>query len=355
MIGLVENLLLAVVKIIVGKSINAQMIVLDGLNSLSDALSSVLSIFSASLGKKQANKRHPLGYGRVEYLFSLLITMLIFYISLTAVIDAVKAIITPEEPPEYTLAAVVIMLVSFAVKVVYGIVMRRKGKELRSESMQVTAADSLCDGLVAAAVLLAILIYKLTGTDIQNFLCIGISLMIAYSCVQAFFSCINKLIGTAPDPEVKKMINNIILGEEEVKYVANLVLHNYGENIYVGSLDVVVDGSMPAAKISCLSRKLIRLAGENGVRLTSVGVISTATGDQRALEVCDLAIETARKYPDVRGVRPFNISFEEKMFSIGVIMDYSVKDKEKVLKSFEKELREYYPDIDIELYEMLDL
>ena len=163
--GIAGNLLLSVFKLVVGIQINAHAVLLDAVNGLSDSLSSVLAIASSWLSGLRPNKKHPMGYGRVEYLFSMLITAIIMLIGAHAMIEAVDGILDPHEAPDYNTYTLVIMVTSLVFKLSYGIVMRRKGKEIRSAAMIMTGTDSLGDSLTSIGILAAMLIYGVTGVD----------------------------------------------------------------------------------------------------------------------------------------------------------------------------------------------
>ena len=126
-VGIITNVLLATFKAIVGLLSNSIAIILDAVNNLSDALSSVITIIGAKLAGKQPNKKHPLGYGRIEYLSSMLVSALVLYAGITALIESIKKIIHPEEA-SYSTLTLVILVVAIIVKLVLGKYVKTKGK-----------------------------------------------------------------------------------------------------------------------------------------------------------------------------------------------------------------------------------
>ncbi len=152
LIGVGMNLLLAVMKMIAGTMAHSHAIVVDGVNSLSDMATSVISILSSVIAGKRGNQAHPFGYGRLEYLSSLLITAIILNIGFRAVYDSVKAILHPHNPPHYNMFTVAVVLISVTGKLAYGLFMRKQGRRLNSAAIIMSAVDSMGDALISAGI-----------------------------------------------------------------------------------------------------------------------------------------------------------------------------------------------------------
>ena len=232
MAGIIMNLLMAVFKITAGIVAHAHAVMLDGVNSLSDMISSLLTILSSYIAGKRGTKDHPLGYGRLEYISSFVVTVIIMYVGARTLVEAVKTIIHPHEPPEYSPLVIAIMVVSLVCKIIYGTVMRKRGRRLDSDAMIMTGTESLGDALISLAILAAIAIYRVTGADIEHYLCIIISLMILHTGATMIKDCIDKILGVRLADDERKRIAAIPAGFDEVMNVSNLAMHNYGENYY---------------------------------------------------------------------------------------------------------------------------
>ena len=176
--GIVINLSLSVGKLAVGLLTNAHAVILDSIEGFSDLISSVFTIFSAKIGSKKADREHPFGYGRMEYLMSILVTLVIMLIGIRSIVESIRDIISPHEAPNYTPAVVLIMSISLAVKLIYGISLRKKGREINAPALIMSGTDCMGDALTSAAILAAILIKNLFNVDIEHYMCIGISIMI---------------------------------------------------------------------------------------------------------------------------------------------------------------------------------
>ena len=342
LIGIIMNCGLAITKMIVGSVTHAQAIFLDGVNSFADMLSSLISVFTTFIGKKSSDKSHPFGYGRIEYLSSLAVTMLIMFIGLTTIIDSVKSLFHPGEPPEYNLVSIIIVCISMGVKFTYGVVMRINGRKLHSGAMMMTGMDSMGDGMVSFSILIAIIIYKATGVDIQNYLCIGIALMIIYSGCSVIVDCITKLLGTRIDNETRIKIRKMIAGMPEVENVSNLISQAIAA--LLSSVIVIV---------GCIVIMLIKSPILTAVCM--IGINALNTGDPKTAEVVDNIIEIARKHKGVKHVHSLSLDNEEKEIAFYVVPDYAVKHRKQDLDLFYQEVCSKYPNMTIEMNLTIDM
>ena len=346
-IGIAINLVLSTAKIIIGFVTNAHAVILDGIEGFSDLISSVFTIFSAKVGEKKADKMHPFGYGRAEYLASLLITIIIMLFGIRTIIESVQNILDPHEAPHYDTAVVTIMVLSLVLKLSYGFILRKKGREINSDAMVMSGVDCMSDSVTSIAILAAILIKKIFDFDIEHYLCIGISLLIIGTGVQMLRECVTKILGTPVDPEFKKKIKNMIAMEEGVYNVPTLVIHNYGEGVYVGSVEIVVDESMRAAEITKLSRRITKKADELGMTVTAVGITGTNTSSHKADEIRDRIVDIVRQNKNIRRAHSITVDFQEKHISFSVEPNYDDPDHEKTRQDLINELQTIFPEMTI--------
>ena len=280
-IGIVMNIFLSIGKITIGILTHAHAVILDGIEGLSDLVSSIFSIFSAKIGAKKADKNHPFGYGRSEYLISLLVTIIIMFFGVRSIVESIQVIIDPHDAPDYNPAVIIIMVISLVLKFFYGVQLRKKGREINSVGMIMSGNDALGDALTSAAILAAVIINNIFGIDIEHYLCIGISVL--------------------------------IIMEDGVLNVSNLVIHNYGEGIQVGSVEIEVDENMRASEISRISRNLIRKSDELGLILTSVGISAANVDSPEAAEMWDQILDVIRHHKDIKKAHSFEVDFEKKL------------------------------------------
>lgn len=357
LIGVGMNLALAVMKIIVGILANAHAIIVDAVNSFSDMTASLISILSSYFAGRRGNRNHPFGYGRLEYLSSLLVTMIVLYIGIMAIIDSVTSILHPHEPPAYSAATVAVMVVSLLAKLLYGFLMKSRGKRLRSAALFMSAVDSMGDALISAGILAAIVLYRFTGFDIEHYVCIAISLMILRTGIGMIRDCATKMLGTRPDPEIRKKIVDLVVREEQVLNISSIMLHNYGEGNYVGSVDIEVEERLTAAEFSVLSRRIIRNAEEIGVRLTSVGISGTNVSDPEAVKTWDTIIDLARAYATIKRVSSLVVDPEGRELSFYVIPDAGANRQTRAeeLRLFRQRVADAFPGRRIDIREGIDI
>ncbi|MBR0538130.1 MAG: cation transporter, partial [Clostridia bacterium] len=172
--GIVTNVLLAGVKAAVGLLAHSIAVVLDAVNNLSDALSSVVTILGAKLAGKRPDKKHPLGYGRIEYLSAMIVSALVLYAGITSLVESVKKIISPEES-DYSVLSLVLIGVAVAVKIVLGRYVTAQGKKAESASLIASGKDALFDAVLSSSVLVCAVIRLTTGLALEPYVGIVIS------------------------------------------------------------------------------------------------------------------------------------------------------------------------------------
>ncbi len=348
-IGVIMNLSLSAGKLITGFLFHSHAVMLDGINSLSDLVSEIFAILSVKIGAKSADPSHPFGYGRLEYVSSLLITMIILYVGVTSIADSVDSILHPHEPPEYTVFLIAVMCISLLAKLAYGLSMKRKGKEVGSAAMIMTGTESMGDSLIAVAVLVSCAIYKITGADVEHYLCILISLMIIRTGIEMVRDCMNKILGTRVDPDLKKDIIRTVVMEDGVRNVSGLVLHNYGEGVNVGSVDIEVEETTPASEINRITRNVKRSAKERGVILTSVGVHGMNYNSAETSQMWDTIIDLSAKHRSVHRAQSFSADPENRIIYFEIVENIAVKNRAEDLNALRAEVQAAFPDMRIEM------
>ncbi|MBO7349760.1 MAG: cation transporter [Spirochaetales bacterium] len=346
-IGLAVNLILSVLKITSGLVIGSRAITLDGINSLTDSVSCAFIIVSAFLAKKHADKAHPFGYGRLEYVFSLMFAILIMYFGVRSIVEAIKDIIEESTLPNYGIDTIILMIVSLASKIGYGLVARKKGKEIRSPSLIMSGVESIGDSLASVSILVGMLVQKIFSIGIENYLCILIAIMIIRTGYEMMHECFNKILGMRVDPEFGKKIRTMIIMQEGVLNIANLVIHDYGEGTYIGSVDIQVDENLTALQISRISADIKAKAIEMGLNLTSVGVNAVNLSSHKAENIRDKVLLLATRHKSIDRIESLNVDLELKSLSFSVVPEFDVPDTEDDLKKFENEISKCFPDMKV--------
>ena len=353
--GIVMNLLLSIAKLVIGLTIHSMAVMLDAVNGFSDMITSFLSVVSTLFAGKRTDRAHPFGYGRLEYITSMFGSAFVIFMAAQAIYGAIRELIGGEaEAPNYNTAVVVLMIVSMAAKVAYGLLTRKAGKRIKSTALFMSGTESIGDSVVSAAILVNIVIYRVAHVDLERWLSIVISLFIIKAGVEMMRECANKLLGAKANPELYRQIKGMIAQEPEVRNVFYLTLHNYGEDRYIGSVNILVDEGMTVAKTTRLTRRIRRRAEENGVRMASVGVYGTDTGDPRCAEMWDRILEIVRSRPEILRAYAFSYDAEERTASFIVALKPESRDEGRSVALLENALKKAFPSIAFDIDSILD-
>ncbi len=241
-LGIVLNVLLFVGKYIAGVLSGSVAIAADAVNNLSDAGSSLISLFGFRMASKKPDPDHPFGHGRIEYLAGLAVSVLIILMGVELARSSVEKIISPE-PVKVGVLSAAILLASIAVKVYMWAYNRSVGKKINSAAMAATATDSLSDTISTALVLVSMLIAWLTNVNIDGWVGVLVAIFILRAGLLAARDTISPLLGQAPDKELVENIERIVLANELVCGIHDLIVHDYGPGRLIVSLHAEVDGS----------------------------------------------------------------------------------------------------------------
>ena len=208
-IGIVTNVALAGFKAAVGLLSGSIAVLLDAVNNFSDAASSVVTIVGAKLAGKAPTRKHPLGYGRIEYLSALIVSALVLYAGVTSLVESVKKIITPTEA-NYNDLALVIIAIAVAVKLVLGLYVRRRGKAVDSTALIASGSDALFDAILSTSVLACALVARFTAHSFEAYVGVLISLFILKAGFGMMAETVADILGQRTDPETAKEIKETL-------------------------------------------------------------------------------------------------------------------------------------------------
>lgn len=345
-IGIAANVLLAAFKAGVGIVASSVAIVMDAVNNLSDALSSVITIVGTKLSQRPADRKHPFGFGRIEYFSAIIIAVIVLSAGITSLIESVKKIFHPTEP-SYTTVTLVVIVVAIAVKIVLGLFVKRKGAQLKSDALIASGSDALFDAIITLATLLSAGIMLLWNVSIDGYLGALISLIIIKAGIEMLASPVNELLGTSILAELTSQIKQEVSEFEGVHGVYDLILHNYGPDVKIGSLHVSVYDTMSAHDIHGLTRKIsTQMFMRHGIIMT-VGVYAIATGENRMAELQTQVIQTLSAHKEIVQVHGFYYSERDKMLSVDVVPDISVHDDAALIAQLTAEIQPLVPGMDV--------
>ena len=342
-IGIVVNLLLSGFKAVVGLAAHSISIVLDAVNNLSDALSSIITIIGAKLSAKPADRKHPMGYGRIEFLTSTVIAMLILYAGVTSLIESVKKIITPEAP-DYGTVTLIIIAVAVPVKILLGLYVLRAGKQADSDSLKASGKDALFDAVISASVLVAAVIYLIWGLPVEAYLGVVISLYIIKAGIDMMRESLSRILGERVDWELSRTIKEELCTYEGVSGAFDLILDSYGPGRLMGSVHIEVPNTMTAPEIDQLERRMTAdIYRKHGVVLTGISIYSVDLDDPETDTLFHQVHDEVSAYEHVVQIHGFSLDKESATAVFDLIIDFDVKDRRALYDEIVKKLHENHP------------
>ena len=345
-IGIAANVLLAAFKAVIGLASNSIAVVLDAVNNLSDALSSIITIVGTKLAGKLPDKKHPLGYGRVEYLSAMLVSGIVLYAGITSAVESVKKIFHPEKP-DYSVISLVIIAVAVLVKIVLGRYVKAQGEKVNSGSLVASGSDAMFDAILSSSVLASAIIFKVSGISLEAYVGAVISVIIIKSGVEMMMETLDQILGERAEKEITDKIIAIMKEEKDVRGAYDLVLHNYGPDKHLGSVHIELPDHMTAREVDRLTRKLeAKVYKETGVIMTGIGLYSYNTGDSEAAKIQNDVQERVLAHDWALQLHGFYVDTETKEMTFDVVMSFDIRPREG-LKILYEEMCKAYPDYKI--------
>ncbi len=347
--GILANLFLAGFKAVVGMLSHSIAIVLDAVNNLSDALSSVITIVGAKLAGREPDRKHPFGYGRIEYLSSLEIAFIVLYAGVTSLVESIKKIIHPETP-EYSTLSLVIVGVAVIVKIGLGIYVKTTGEKVNSDSLVNSGKDALLDSVISTATLIAALIFLFAGISLEAFLGAIISVVIIKAGLEMLSETVSKLLGEPGDVELLQAIKKTTCRIPEVKGAYDLILHNYGPDTYNGSIHIELDDTCTMERLDQITREITsEVYREHQVILTAIGIYSVNTRDEDVKEMQKQIRKQVLAHEHAKQIHGFYYNKEEKAMRFDVVISFEAESRQKVFQEVLEDLKSSYPEIDFVL------
>lgn len=343
-IGIVANVLLAAFKALVGIISHSVAITLDAVNNITDATASVVTIIGTKLAGKEPNKKHPFGYGRIEYITAMVIAVIVLYAGITALIESIKKIIDPVSP-DYSLISIIIISVAVVVKIVLGLYVKSVGKRVKSDSLINSGQDALLDAVISVTTVIAAILYVTTGISTEAYLGAVISLVIIKSGLDMLRETISQLLGESNDVEKANEIKKTVRSFEGVRGTYDMVLHNYGPDTYHGSLHIEVPEDYTANEIDKLIRDIqTKVYEEHGVVLTAIGVYSYNTSDEESVAIRKRVTEIAMSNEYVTGVHGFYFSRENQSIRFDIVISFNAPSRSEEYNKVYEAISKEYPD-----------
>ncbi len=241
-VGIICNILLSLIKISIGVLAGSISIIADGLNNLSDMGSSVITMLGFKLAGRPADRDHPFGHGRIEYISAFAVALLILLVGFELLTSSIETLIGGDRAPKYGIWAIVALIVSVVIKLWMYLFNRKLAKKINSSALAATAQDCINDVIATAAILVAVIISSLIALpfNLDAVMAAGVALFILWSGVTAAKDTLDEILGRAPDPELIKELEREIMSFEGFLGIHDLIVHNYGPGRQFASVHVEV-------------------------------------------------------------------------------------------------------------------
>ena len=340
-VGIGVNLVLVAFKMAVGLAANSIAVILDAVNNLSDALSSIITIVGTRLAGRAPDKKHPFGHGRIEYLTGMLIAVIVLFAGLTSLKESVEKILHPQAA-SYTAVSLVIIAVAVAAKFLVGRYVKGVGEKIRSQALIASGSDAFFDAILSLATLAGAAVNMIWGLGLEGYLGAAISLIIIKAGVEMLLDTLSSITGTRADKDLSEGLRALALRHEEVHGVYDLTVHDYGPNTTIASVHIEVDDDMPARQIHKLTRQIaVEAYQQYGVVLT-VGIYAANNSSEQGNQMRrDLAAVTAAQ-PGVLQTHGFYLDEENKRVMFDLVMDFAA-DAPAVSAAIKGQMEEKWP------------
>ena len=348
-IGIIANVFLAGFKAVIGLMTNSIAIVLDAVNNISDAGSSLITIVGTKLAGKEPDKKHPFGYGRIEYLSAMVIAVIVLYAGVTSFTESVKQILHPETP-EYNTISLIIVAVAVAVKIVLGRYVKGVGVKVNSDSLINSGEDATLDSVISASTLVAAVIFLVFHVSLEAWLGAIISIVIIKSGIEMLRSTISQILGESNDVEMVRKIKETVTSFPDVQGAYDLVLNNYGPDTWNGSIHIEVPDTYSADQLDQLIRKIqMAVYQQHHIVLTAIGVYSVNTKDEEIIEAQKKVREIVFSHPHVNQMHGFYLNKEEKAMRFDLVISFDAKDRRALYREVVTDVQKAFPDYSIQV------
>ena len=341
--GILTNVFLAGFKAVSGLIAGSVAIILDAVNNLTDALSSVITIVGIKLAKRPPDKKHPFGHGRIEYFSAIIISVIVVGAGAVSFVESVKKIIAPEVP-DYSVVTIIIIVVAIVTKLILGKYVKGMGQKYNSDALIASGSDATFDAFLTLSTLVGVAVTLIWDISVDGVIGALISLYIIKAGIEMLMQPVNRVVGVREDSETTKGIKQLIKSIDGVEGVYDLILHNYGPNYAIGSVHVEVPDTMTAKEIHVLTAKIQHAVfAEYSVYLT-VGIYAIDTQDSGLAEMRNVIRECTESRPGALNAHGIFINRAEKIINFDIVVDFKVEDKDALIAEIVNSIKAVYPD-----------
>ena len=349
-IGIIGNFFLVAFKAFVGIIAGSISIIMDAVNNFTDALSSIITIIGTKLANKKPNKKHPYGYGRIEYITSTLIAMLILFAGAMAIYESIKSIIDYFQNgtmPSFEVYSIIIIAAAILVKVAIGLFFKKKGNKIDSDALKASGMDALFDSILSTSTLIGMFIAKYANFYIEGYLGIIIGLFILKSGFEVLKESLSSMIGDRFDKDYINEIKSVILSIDGVCGCYDLILNSYGHDKNIGSVHIGVNDNLSAKEIQAIERNITTLMYMKYNTIMTVGIYAENFTDEFTKETYSKVLEIIKKYQYVLQTHGFYIDKELKIINFDLVISFDDDNPLETINKIKEEVESLIEDYQI--------
>lgn len=349
-IGIIGNFILVLFKAFVGILANSISIIMDAINNFTDALSSIITIIGTKLSNKKPNKKHPYGYGRIEYITSTLIAMLILFAGGMAIYESIKSIIDYFQNgtmPQFEIYSIIIISAAILIKVLIGLFFRYKGNKIDSEALKASGLDALFDSILSVSTLIGIIIAKYANFYIEGYLGILIGLFIIKSGFEVLKESLSSMIGDRFDKDYITKIKEEISSIEGVDGCYDLILNSYGHNKNIGSVHIGVSDELKAKDIQKIEREISGLMYSKYNTIMTIGIYAENYSDEFTKNIYNKILDIIKKYNQVLQIHGFYIDSDLKILNYDLVISFDDENPLETINKIKEETKSIVNDYQI--------
>lgn len=347
-IGIIVNVLLASVKVAIGVLANSIAVISEGINNATDSLSSVITMVGAKLSNKRPTKKHPFGYGRIEYITSLIIAGLIIATAVELLKSSIKLIIEPQDLTVNTLTLIIIAA-SALVKLWLAWYTIKKGKQVNSGILVAMGTDSRNDCIVSAVTIVSAVVFIVFRFSVDAYAGIITSLFIFKAGFDILKDTLANLLGQPVEKETADELYSIIRSTPGVLNAADMILHNYGPDRYSGSVNIEMDHQMTVEQLYSTIHKLqLDIMHQKGITMV-FGIYAVDRDHSEIKQMRQQIANYVRGKEHVISYHALYLEPQTNVIYVDLVVDYELKDWNRLRTDFTEYMHGLYPDNKIEL------
>ena len=347
-LNILVNLISAAVKVVIGMAVSSIAIVSEGVNNATDSATSLITIVGTKLSAKHPTEKHPFGFGRIEYLTSLLIAVLILFTGAELMESSIKLIFEPQEM-SISYVTMAIIAVSAILKLLLGTFTIKEGKRVDSSSLAALGTECRSDSVVSVITLVTALVFLVFRVNLDAYAGIIMALIVLKAGLEVLRQTLSDLLGQSGEKELAQELYRIIRAEPLVLNAADMMLHNYGPDAYSGSVNVEIDHSKTVGEVYAALHELqLRIMHEKHITMV-FGIYAVDKDHQEIRQLREQVAAFVREQEHVTSYHALYIHPNGRDIYVDLVVDYDLADWDELRREFTDYMAARYPEKHLEL------